>query len=301
MPSSSSGTSVRGSNTSTLIPCCCSSSATVSALGTMAPMATMVTSLPARFTAPCRAGTTKSPSGTSPWVKPRRPCSNTSTGLSSRMAALSRPFMSAGARRNGDLQPGRRQELRVDHLGMLRRRRAHGAVDAAEGERQARLAAGHVAQLGGLVADLIPAAIEEAGELDLDHRPHARHRGADAGAGEAGLRDRRVAHARRSESVDQSARGPKAPSFTSSPMMNTLGSRSISSARASLMASMNPIAAHDRFPSDLASLCYVPDSANTSSSASAGSGQRARLREGDRLVELLLHLGGDAVELGLAR
>ena len=44
---------------------------------------------------------------------------------------------------------------------------------------------------------------QEVAEHDVDDRPHARHRGADAEAGEAGFRDRRVDDALRAELLDE--------------------------------------------------------------------------------------------------
>ena len=62
----SSGTSVRGSITSASTPEAASASAAASARPTIAPVATMVTSSPARRTSACPNGTRYSPSGTSP-------------------------------------------------------------------------------------------------------------------------------------------------------------------------------------------------------------------------------------------
>ena len=58
-----------------------------------------------------------------------------------------------------------------------------------------RRAAGHERQLRGLVQQLVEADAEEVEVHDLDHRPHARHRRADAEADDRGLGDRRVADA----------------------------------------------------------------------------------------------------------
>ena len=67
----SSGCSVRGSMTSASIPSAASASAAASALPTVQPVATMVTSSPVRRIAASPNGTRYSPSGTSP-------CSSTS-------------------------------------------------------------------------------------------------------------------------------------------------------------------------------------------------------------------------------
>ena len=58
-----------------------------------------------------------------------------------------------------------------------------------------RGAAGHERQLRGLVEQLVEADAEEVEVHELDHRPHARHRGADAEADDRALGDRRVADA----------------------------------------------------------------------------------------------------------
>ena len=66
-----------------------------------------------------------------------------------------------------------------------------------------QLAARHVVDLGGLVHELIHDQRQEVAEHDVDDGPHAGHRGADADAGEPGLRDRRVDDALRAELVDE--------------------------------------------------------------------------------------------------
>ncbi|CAB5008495.1 unannotated protein [freshwater metagenome] len=94
--SESSGFTPRGSITSTLIPSAASCSAASSARCIRVVHATTVTWVPARATAACPISTRCSPSGTSP-LSPYRPlCSRKSTGLSERIALLSRPLASAG-------------------------------------------------------------------------------------------------------------------------------------------------------------------------------------------------------------
>ena len=66
-----------------------------------------------------------------------------------------------------------------------------------------RLAAEHVARLRGLVDELVDGAEREVGEAHLDDRPRAHHGGADRGAHDAGLRDRRVGDALRPELLDE--------------------------------------------------------------------------------------------------
>ena len=62
-------------------------------------------------------------------------------------------------------------------------------------ERHLELPARHVAVLRRLVDDLLGRERQEVLVHDLDDRPHALHRRADAGADERHLGDRRVAHA----------------------------------------------------------------------------------------------------------
>ena len=57
--------------------------------------------------------------------------------------------------------------------------------------------------LRGLVDHLVHDDRQEVAEHDVDDRPHAGHRGADAEAGEAGFRDRRVDDAVLAELVDE--------------------------------------------------------------------------------------------------
>ena len=72
-----------------------------------------------------------------------------------------------------------------------------GAVRAAEDDRRAHLAAGHVERLGGRVDDLVDRLHGEVEGHELDDRLQAGHRRADADAGKAVLGDRRVDDAAR--------------------------------------------------------------------------------------------------------
>ena len=94
MVSLSSGTSVRGSMTSTLTPSLVSVSAAVRASCTREATATTVTSVPAHLTSATPNGIRYSSSGTSPLVPQSIPSSKLITGSSSRTAVFSRPFMS---------------------------------------------------------------------------------------------------------------------------------------------------------------------------------------------------------------
>ncbi len=78
-----------------------------------------------------------------------------------------------------------------------------GAVRGADHQRAAHLAAEHRADLGRVVDDLVHRDEQEVDRHDLDDRPLAEHRRADAGADEALLGDRRVAHAVGAELVEQ--------------------------------------------------------------------------------------------------
>ena len=69
-----------------------------------------------------------------------------------------------------------------------------GAVHRAHDQGRGRLAAEHVAELGGLVEDLVEADAEEVDEHQLGHRPQAGGGGARRGADEGALGDRRVEH-----------------------------------------------------------------------------------------------------------
>ena len=74
-------------------------------------------------------------------------------------------------------------------LRMLGRDQPGGAAGQADDDGHARLSAGHVAHLGGLVDDLVHRAGDEIDIHDLDHRAHAGERGAHAEADNARLRD----------------------------------------------------------------------------------------------------------------
>ena len=88
---------------------------------------------------------------------------------------------------------------------MLAARRAPRAELGPHGQRHLRGAAGHERQLRGLVEQLVEADAEEVEVHQLDHRAHARHRGADAEADDRALGDRGVADAI-AEAVVQAAR-----------------------------------------------------------------------------------------------
>ena len=82
--------------------------------------------------------------------------------------------------------------------------------DAPTGSRSTigtlHLAVAHVVHLGRLVDDLVHGAEDEVAVLHLGDRPHARHRRADRGADDRGLRDRRVDDALAAELVGKPER-----------------------------------------------------------------------------------------------
>src|SRR6266542_1900588 len=105
--SRSRGSVVRGSTTSAETPSASRRSAASRATYTMLVVATIVTPDPSRLTSATPRGITKSsPGGTGPLVWYIILSSNTTTGLSSRMAALSRPFASAGVAGRATFSPG---------------------------------------------------------------------------------------------------------------------------------------------------------------------------------------------------
>ncbi len=75
--------------------------------------------------------------------------------------------------------------------------------------RHFALPAGHQAQLGCLVADLVHSQAGEVNKHDLSHRPHANQCRAGSGTGDGVLRDGRVANSLRSELIEQRAGHPK--------------------------------------------------------------------------------------------
>ena len=83
----------------------------------------------------------------------------------------------------------------VHRLGSVRVGRAQGPGDPgipAKDDRDAELAAAHVAHVSGVVHKLVEGDVGEAEGHELDDRAQANHRRADADAGEAVLGDRGV-------------------------------------------------------------------------------------------------------------
>ena len=90
-------------------------------------------------------------------------------------------------------------EPRLHLLGVLRARAPAGAALRAHGQRHLQLAARHRAVLRRLVDELLHRERQEVLVHDLDDGPHPLHGGADAGADDRDLGDRRVADALRAE------------------------------------------------------------------------------------------------------
>src|SRR5256885_657919 len=101
-----SGKVVRGSFPSALRPPSSSSLAAPSATATMLLVATMVTSVPARFTSATPKGIVYSSAGTGPFTRYIILSSKMTTGLSSRMAVFISPLASYGPDGSATLRPG---------------------------------------------------------------------------------------------------------------------------------------------------------------------------------------------------
>ena len=146
-------------------------------------VATSVMSLPARLMSATPNGMVYSSLGTGPLSWYIILSSKKTTGLSSRMARLEQAL--GVVRRGGhdNFQAGNMAEPGVQALAMLRGRAARRAQRRAQDHRHFKLAAGHVVNLRRLVDHLIHRQRDEIAEHDVDDRPHAGHRRADADAG----------------------------------------------------------------------------------------------------------------------
>ena len=117
------------------------------------------------------------------------------TGSSSASAAATARRMSVAVAGRQHLDAGDVAVPALEAVRVLCRELAAPARRHAHDERHAELAVGHVPHRGGVVDDLVEREQAEVDGHDLDDRPHAAERRADAGADEPGLAQRGVADA----------------------------------------------------------------------------------------------------------
>ena len=101
--------------------------------------------------------------------------------------------------RQHDLEARDVGEEGIEALRVLRRRAETGAVHGADDHRGHRLAAEHVAELGGLIEDLVETDAHEIDEHQVGDRPQPGRGGADRSADEGQFGDWRVEHPLASE------------------------------------------------------------------------------------------------------
>ena len=106
-------------------------------------------------------------------------------------------------RRQDDLEARHVRDPRLQRLAVLRGGASRRAERRAQRQRHLQLAARHVVRLRRLVRELVHDEREEVAEHDVDHRPQAGHRRADAEPGDPGLGDRRVEDALGAELLDE--------------------------------------------------------------------------------------------------
>ena len=190
----SSGLIVRGSMTSTETSnSCWIFSAACNASGTVIERATIVQSVPSRFTSATPSGIVKSSSsGTSPFSPYIRSCSMKMTGLSSRIDDFQQSFRIRRGRRLHDLQAGKIRIHRFERMRVLRRNLISRSVRAAKNDRHLELPAGHVEHLRGVVDDLVGCENRKVPRHELDHGPKPGHRRTDADRGKSELGDRSI-------------------------------------------------------------------------------------------------------------
>ena len=92
-----------------------------------------------------------------------------------------------------------------DALAVLRGAAEPRSRRHAKNDRNIDRAAQHIAQLGGLIDDLLHRQHRKVGELEFVDRPHAGQRRADRDAGAAEFRDRRIHDALVAEAFDEIA------------------------------------------------------------------------------------------------
>ena len=112
------------------------------------------------------------------------------------LGGLQQPLHVGGERRCDDLQSGCLHEHGLRTRGVLCGAGEANADEGVEHDRDLDLAAAHVGDVGRLVDDLWPSLECEAAGADRDDRVEPGHRGADAHAAKAELRDRRAQDAR---------------------------------------------------------------------------------------------------------
>ena len=116
------------------------------------------------------------------------------------------PLGVGGIRRHHHLEPRHVREHRLERLRVLRRDLHGRAARAAEHDRHRELPGRHLVDLRRVVDDLIDRDEREVEGHELDDRTQPDHGRADADAGEAHLRDRRVDHAPLREVLQQALR-----------------------------------------------------------------------------------------------
>ncbi len=103
----------------------------------------------------------------------------------------------------GDQQAGDLEVERLEAVGVGRAELMAAASRHPDHHRHLRLAVEHVGDRRGMVDDLVQRQQREVDGHQLDDRPQATHRGADPGADDRVLGDRRVAHPALAELVQQ--------------------------------------------------------------------------------------------------
>ena len=112
--------------------------------------------------------------------------------------------LGVGRRRgHGDEQAGHVQEEGLEAVRVRRAELVAGALGHAHDERDADLAAEHVADVRGVVDDLVEREQREVDRHELDHGAQPGHGGTDAHADDGVLGDRGVAHALLAELLEQ--------------------------------------------------------------------------------------------------
>jgi hypothetical protein len=107
------------------------------------------------------------------------------------------------ARRHHDLQPRGVDEHRLEVVVVLAADAPAGAGHRQDDEREAELAAGEIAKLAGAVDERVHRQRQERREQQVDDRAQPHRGGADGGAGDDRLGERRVADARGAELGDE--------------------------------------------------------------------------------------------------